>query len=186
MKSILLTVAIGLGLAATPLTAQDGKPGIRNRPAPAWGVTEWLNLPKGKTSLDLADYRGKVIYLYGFQSWCPGCHQHGFPTLKEIIARYGSDTNVAIVAVQTTFEGFQSNGFAQAKQIAKRYELKISVGQSGTAQEPSLVMQRYRTGGTPWVVIIDRQDVVRFNDFHVTAADAGRIIDDLKQAPAKN
>ena len=30
----------------------------------------------------MADFRGKVVYLYFFQSWCPGCHRHGFPTLQ--------------------------------------------------------------------------------------------------------
>ncbi len=181
-----MTTAVCLGVATAPLTAQDGRPGIRNQSAPALGVSQWLNLPKGKTSLDLADHQGKATCLYGFQSWCPGCHKHGFPTLKEIITRYDSDTNVAIVVVQTAFEGFQSNGFEQAKQTAKRYDLKIPIGQSGTAPEPSQLMQRYRTGGTPWIVIIDRRGVVRFNDFHVSAEATSRIIDNLKQASANN
>lgn len=50
MKSILLVFAIGLGLAAMPLIAQDARPGIADQPAPAWGVTEWLNLPKACAS----------------------------------------------------------------------------------------------------------------------------------------
>jgi thiol-disulfide isomerase/thioredoxin len=41
-------------------------------------------------------------------------------------------------------------------------------------------MGRYRTGGTPWVVIIDKQGTVRFNDFHISAAQARRLIDDLR------
>ncbi len=180
-----LLVGLLTCMAAGFLSAQDARLGILNQPAPAWGVQQWLNLPKDKTALDPAEYKGKVIYLYAFQSWCPGCHQQGFPTLKEIIARYGSDTNVAIVAVQTAFEGFQSNGFEQAKQTARRYELKIPVGHSGTAQEPSLLMRRYRTGGTPWTIIIDRKGVVRFNDFHIEAREAAKLIEQLKKGANK-
>jgi hypothetical protein len=38
--------------------------------APSWGKkTQWLNLPQGETSLDITDYRGKVVYLALFQQW---------------------------------------------------------------------------------------------------------------------
>lgn len=59
-------------LASLPALAQRQQPGIVGQPAPAWGVTDWLNLPPNARALDVADLRGKVVYLYGFQSWCPG------------------------------------------------------------------------------------------------------------------
>jgi len=37
--------------------------------APSWGNTRWINLPPGKTGLDIGDYRGKVVYLAFFQKW---------------------------------------------------------------------------------------------------------------------
>jgi hypothetical protein len=46
-------------------------------------------------------------------------------------------------------------------------------------------MRRYRTGGTPWTVIIDRAGIVRFNDFHIEAKAASRLVDHLKQAAPK-
>jgi hypothetical protein len=52
----------------------------------------------------------------------------------------------------------------------QKYELKIpfghDVGDSSTNGFPS-VMYHYRTQGTPWVVIVDRDGMVRYNDFHV-------------------
>ena len=36
-----------------------------------------------------------------------------------------------------------------------------------TESEPSRVMQIYRASGTPWVVLIDKEGVVRFNGFLV-------------------
>jgi len=178
MKLYFATFALFISLSS--VLAQRAEPGIAGRKAPSWGVTQWLNLPDNREGLDIADFKGKVVYLYGFQSWCPGCHRHGFPTLKEIIARYGDDPKVVIVAVQTAFEGFGSNGFDDARRVAERYELSIPVGQSGTAQNRSRLMARYRTGGTPWTIIIGPDGVVRFNDFHITAEKAGALIDRLK------
>jgi len=154
--------------------------GILDEPAPAWRVDQWFNLPGGRDSIDLADYRGKVVYLYGFQSWCPGCHSHGFPTLQELTKRFEGDEDVAFVAVQTTFEGFGTNTPDKALQTANRYDLEIPVGHSGAAAAPSPLMRDYRGGGTPWTVIIGRDGVVRFNDFHITPDEAERLINHLK------
>ena len=153
--------------------------GILGKPAPSLGVKTWFNLPIGQTTVDVTDYEGKVVYLYGFQSWCPGCHSQGFPTLTKLIKHYDGNQDVAFVAVQTTFEGYGTNTPEAAIETAKRYGLTIPVGHSGSRDEPSTFMQRYRTGGTPWTVIIDRNGVVRYNDFHVQPEDAIRLVDGL-------
>ena len=76
--------------------------------------------------------------------------------------------DVAFVAVQTVFEGFSSNTPEKAEATAERYGLKIPFGHSGKEGDPSPMMRRYRTGGTPWTILIDKKGVVRFNDFHIS------------------
>lgn len=169
-----------LGLAGTAV-AQS--PGIDNQPAPAWTVDAWINLPDGATSLDVTDLKGKVVYLYCFQSWCPGCHRHGFPTLQKLIKAFEGDDSVAFVAVQTTFEGFQTNTADRAWETARRYDLTIPVGHSGINGTRSQLMSDYRTGGTPWTVIIDPDGVVRYNGFHPKLEDATELIRSLKTEP---
>jgi len=182
MPSTRLTaVIIGLLL---PAFAALGGPGIVGRPAPSWGVTEWINLPAGKQTLDVDDLEGRVVFMLGFQSWCPGCHSRGFPTLKQLIKDYRSADDVAFVAVQTVFEGYSTNTTQRAWDTARQYELDIPVGHDGSNGQRSSIMQRYRTGGTPWVIIIDKKGVVRFNDFHVPAKRAHAIIDRLRVQPA--
>lgn len=154
--------------------------GILDAKAPAWRVDEWFNLPDGRESIDLEDYRGKVVYLYGFQSWCPGCHRYGFPTLQELTKRFKGQDDVAFIAVQTTFEGFEVNSPDKALETVRKYALDVPVGHSGRANAPSTLMRDYRGGGTPWTVIIDRQGVVRFNDFHITPDEAQRLINQLR------
>ncbi len=159
--------------------------GILDSKAPAWRVEAWHNLPDGRKSIDLDDYRGKVVYLYGFQSWCPGCHKYGFPTLQELTRRFKDQDDVAFVAVQTTFEGFEVNTSDKALETVRQYALDIPVGHSGRANAPSPLMRDYRGGGTPWTVIIDREGVVRFNDFHITPDEAHRLINQLRDSAQK-
>lgn len=153
--------------------------GIRGRPAPSLQIEQWHNLPTGMTSIDVIDYRGKVIYLYSFQSWCPGCHRYGFPTLAELIGYYKDSDDIVFIAVQTSFEGHGTNTPQRAKETADGYGLTIPVGHSGSPQQPSAVMRNYRTGGTPWTVIIDRNGIVRFNDFHIESDAAVTMINRL-------
>ena len=179
-------IAIGVLLAVAGSVMADNESGILGKSAPEWSVDQWLNLPPGKKTLDIQDFRGKVVYLFCFQSWCPGCHSSGFPTLQKVMARFKDNDDVAFVAIQTVFEGFASNTFDHAKEVARKYKLKIPVGQSGEPGKRSRVMARYRTGGTPWVVIIDREGVVRYNAFHVNVDQADRLVRAaLKNPPAK-
>ena len=178
-RLMLVTAFFYILVAAINLDAAAQRMGILYQPAPSWGVSEWVQLPAGKATLDVADFKGKVIYLYCFQNWCPGCHSHGFPLLQKLTRHYKDNDAVAFVAVQTTFEGFFTNTFEGAQEIAERYNLTIPVGQSGSSGHPSKLMVSYRTGGTPWSIVIDKKGVVQFNDFHIYEADAIRLIDGL-------
>ena len=176
-------VAAGALLAIASAAAAENERGILGKQAPAWSVDQWLNLPPGKKKVDLQDFHGKVLYLFCFQSWCPGCHSIGFPTLRKVMSRFKGNDDVAFVAIQTVFEGFASNTFDHAKQIARKYKLTMPVGQSGEHGNQSEVMARYRSGGTPWVVIIDRDGVVRHNEFHIGVEEADELIRTLLKRP---
>lgn len=154
--------------------------GIAGYKAPKWGVDSWLNSPIKGQGPTLADYEGKVLYLYFFQSWCPGCHSHGFPTLNSLKERYADHPNVAFVAIQTVFEGFATNTFDAAKATAKKHQLDIPVGHDANLEEHfSSVMGNYRSGGTPWTVLIDKNGYVRFNDFRATPDQMHNMIETL-------
>ncbi len=175
--------AVTIALLASPALAQGRLPGIAGRAAPSWSVTDWINLPAGTGTLDIDDLEGKVVFVLGFQSWCPGCHSRGFPTLKQLIKEYKTADDVSFVAVQTVFEGFSTNTAQRAWATAREYKLDIPIGHDGTAGRPSILMQRYRTGGTPWVIIVDKQGIVRFNDFHIPLNRARALIDELRGRP---
>jgi len=157
--------------------------GILGRQAPEWGVRQWFNLPAGKETVDLKDYEGKVVYLYCFQSWCPGCHSSGFPSMLSAIDMFRDADDVTFVTVQTVFEGFEINSAAKAEETASRYELTIPVGHDpGPGNSGSELMRHYRTGGTPWTVIIGKDGHVHFNEFHASTGPICQLIDLLRRA----
>jgi thiol-disulfide isomerase/thioredoxin len=156
--------------------------GIAGRSAPSWNVERWHQLPQGSDSLDVGDFKGKALYIFCFQSWCPGCNSKGFPLLKRMVERYEADPRVAFVAIQTVFEGANVNTFAKAREKTASFGLTIPVGHTEGRNGSPPFMVDYRTGGTPWTVIVDQAGIVRFNDFHTTEDAAVKLIDTLLAA----
>jgi len=60
-------------------------------------------------AVQLSDYAGHFKVIYGFQSWCPGCHSRGLPALQRMSTALKDNDKVSFFAVQTVFEGFQEN-----------------------------------------------------------------------------
>lgn len=164
------------------MTVSQHQYGIIGQRAPEWGVAQWFNLPDGTTQLDLADFSGKVVYLFGFQSWCPGCHSHGFPALRDVEAHFNESDDVAFVAVQTVFEGHHVNTPERAREDVRKFGLDIPVGHdAGPNGKHSTLMRRYRSGGTPWTVIIDPDGIVQFNGFSIDPDRAIALIERLRE-----
>lgn len=162
---------------------QKPKLGILNQKAPELTVNVWQQLPKSNTTneIKLEDYRGKVVYLYFFQSWCPGCHSQGFPTLAQLQKKFADDKEVVFLTIQTTFEGKSTNTPQRGLATAKKFKLQIPVGHSEAKRGSPQIMRDYRTGGTPWTVVVDKKGIVRFNDFHIKPADGTKLIETLKK-----
>jgi thiol-disulfide isomerase/thioredoxin len=111
-----------------------------------------------------------VRHLKCFQNWCPGCHKYGFPTLKKVADAFDGDDRVSVAAVQTVFEGFSENTQAAVRELQLRYQLPIPMGHDPARDEHEglpKTMLSYRTGGTPWVIIIDPLGTVAYNDYHI-------------------
>lgn len=139
--------------------------GILGQIAPELSVADWID-GNGQPSAAwrLADHADAVRVIYCFQAWCPGCHHSGFPTLQKLAAEY-AQKGVEFAVIQTVFEGHDQNGPEQRRAMQQRYELALPFGQDGAYPRPD-TMTAYRTGGTPWWIVIDRQGRVIYNDFH--------------------
>lgn len=164
------------------MSNHDTKYGIEGHKAPE--LTKDIQWVDGngdeQAAIQLADYEGKFKVLYGFQSWCPGCHSRGLPALQKMTKALKDNDQVVFFALQTVFEGSHVNTKEKMLETQKKYNLKIPFGHdagNAASRNQSTTMNNYRTGGTPWFIFIDQNDQVVFNDFHL---DADKAIEFLK------
>jgi hypothetical protein len=101
--------------------------------------------------------------------------------LQEIASYYSNDPKVAVVTIQTTFEGFGINSFKVLGQIADKYNLTIPIGHSGWPGNPSPLLYKYAARGTPWLVIVDKSGMIRFSNFHLKPSQSKELIEELKK-----
>ncbi len=170
--------------------AQKRKIGIVGKQAPEWKVQSWIDAEGNPTEeVKLSDYEGKVVFMLTFQSWCPGCHRYGFPTLQKTIEAFEGNDEVAFVSVQTVFEGASINTVDKVKETQERYDLKIPMGHDvgdASTRNRSHILTNYRTGGTPWIILIDQKGKVVFNDYHINADEAIAMIKGLLKRNKKS
>ncbi len=63
LSLIVLCLCSSVGILSTSVFS------AQHERAPSWEGAEWINLAPGKTSLDVQDFKGQVIYLSFFQKW---------------------------------------------------------------------------------------------------------------------
>lgn len=163
-----------LGVAASgvlqPAFAAKSKRGILGEAAPRLQVDRWIDKAGKPLDFDVSTLEGQWVYMKCFQSWCPGCHKLGFPALQAFTKAFADESRVSIIALQTVFEGFGVNTEEKVRAMQLRYALPIVMGHDPgdpNGDHLPLTMREYRTGGTPWVVIIDPNGMVVYNDFHI-------------------
>ena len=140
--------------------------------APELNVNQWIDAHGNKTTpIQLSDFAGNFKIIYCFQSWCPGCHSHGLPSLQKMVTALEGHPKITFLAIQTVFEGFDKNTYEKMVATQKQYELKIPFGHDAgdDGKSVSNVMKNYKTRGTPWFILIDKHDNVVFEDFHINA-----------------
>ena len=147
------------------------KPGIVGQKAPELNVPLWIDGDGNVISpILLADHEEQFKVIYCFQSWCPGCHSRGLPSLKQMVDAFEGNDKVAFFAIQTVFEGAKVNTFDKLSETQEKYNLTIPFGHDvgdETTRNRSSTMFNYRTGGTPWFILVNQEGTVVFNDFHL-------------------
>jgi len=152
--------------------------------APEFNVKNWIDADGYATAeIKLSDYKGKFKVVYCFQHWCPGCHSKGLPNLKQMVIALEGNNNVAFLAIQTVFEGYDANTYDKIIETQKKYDLKIPFGHDAgdDGKSRSNIMTNYKTGGTPWFILIDKNDNVVFADFHLNVDGAVEVINILSR-----
>jgi thiol-disulfide isomerase/thioredoxin len=156
-----LAVANLPGALASPALAQ----GI-SRPAPQWEILEWINGDGGNVDT----LKGKVIVIDFFQLWCPGCNKFSGPLMQYWQQKFAADIaagRLVMVKIHTVFEGRNYQTVKRLKRYVKDKGITIPVGVDRHIARRRLpeTMRRYNTKGTPEMAIIDKDGMIRFQQF---------------------
>ena len=163
-----LRVLMTVPFAPFAITAFGGGRSMVGRTAPELHADFWIDADGEPTQFSLMDQRGRWVHVKCWQSWCPGCHSHGFPALQRMVRAFEGDARVVNVAVQTVFEGHGINAADKVRETQLQYDLPIVFGHDPGEDQPygrPQTMRDFRTGGTPWHILIDPQGQVVFDGF---------------------
>ena len=95
---------------------------------------------------------------------------------------YKNNSRVKFIAIQTVFEGYEFNSREKLRKNQLEWGLKIPMAHApGNPQTHDIpaIMKNYRSGGTPWAVIINPKGTVVYNHFHIEPPQATAIIEQL-------
>ena len=95
-----------------------------------------------------------------------GCHSHGLPALQRMVEAFEGGPRVVDIAVQTVFEGHGINSADKVRATQLQYDLPIIFGHDPGENQPHRrpkTMVEFRTGETPWHILINPQGQAVFN-----------------------
>lgn len=131
--------------------------------APELAVHCWFNTDR---PIDLAGLRGRVVALVAFQALCPQSVAVAIPQAKRIHETF-APSDVSVIGLHATFEHHEAYSQATVKAFIQEYRLKfpIALDSAGTTGPIPQTMDRYQMRGTPSLVLIDRQGMIRKHAF---------------------
>lgn len=121
--------ALDLGKLPPPISAQDAA---------------------GK-AVDLNSYRGKVVYLDFWASWCGPCRK-SFPWMNALSERYSKD-GLVVLAINVDEQA------ADAQRFLQKYPAKFTVLYDAKGDTP----RAYNIPGMPSSFVLDRQGILRLS-----------------------
>jgi thiol-disulfide isomerase/thioredoxin len=143
MKSRLSALAVALGLIlASPALAFNFAP-TEPRPAPEFSFLDALG-----NELSLADFRGKVVVLNLWATWCAPC-RHEMPSLDRLQAEHGGD-DLEVIAL--------SMDRGESLDKIKEFYAEVGVEHLAIYRDPKAAASRaLRAPGLPTTVVFDKQ-----------------------------
>ncbi|MEE9333653.1 MAG: TlpA disulfide reductase family protein [Granulosicoccaceae bacterium] len=162
---IVSTLCISIGWSAEKyIPAPDGI--VKARPAPDWDIAEWINADPGTVKAN----RDRVIVIDFFQLWCPGCNAFSGPLMQKWQDRFSDEIasgDLLLLKIHTVFEGhnYQTTRKLKRYLIEKGISLPVGVDRHLGNDDLPETKKHYQTRGTPEIVMIDREGMIRFQQF---------------------
>ncbi len=154
--------------------------GLVGEPVPDFYISKWQGLPEGQTEMRLKDLRGKVVFLLLFQTTCEFSREDAMPLMSGMFQRYRDDPDVQFLAIQNSLPRFDENTLESAAKLCGEFDLPIPVGHDDSTIPTQSICKILDAPGTPWIILVDREGIVRFSDLPESLKDP-EVLDKLKR-----
>jgi peroxiredoxin len=155
--------ALGM-ILAMPLAATAAPEDIQGREAPDF-VLKTLE----QSNLRLSEFRGEVVLLNFWASWCGACRQ-AMPALNDIYEKY-RHVGLVMLSVNLDEEAHRAHDMASSLKI--RFPVLLD--------DRKIASQAFKVDNMPLTVLIDREGVVRFTHVGYNAGDESKILAPLRK-----
>lgn len=125
-------------------------------------------------SISLHDYRGQVVYLTFWASWCVPCRQE-MPYLAQLWQRHRK-AGLQVIGINAEEDE------AAARQFAEEYSLAFPL----VRDEDRAVTKAYRVPGFPTHYIVDRRGRIRFSGLGFNLADVAAVSQEVETLLAES
>jgi cytochrome c biogenesis protein CcmG, thiol:disulfide interchange protein DsbE len=155
LSSVAFSVLLS-GLVALPALAADV-----GTAAPSFTLEGIKNVTAGQ-KVSLANYKGKIVYVDFWASWCIPC-QSSFPVLEKLREKYKSK-GFEVVAIN------MDENLEDANKFLTKYPVSFPIARDAVGS----VAEQYKVKGMPSAYILDAKGVVLhviegFNEAQETA-----------------
>ena len=154
----------GLLLLAITLVAACGEQRFEAQEAKAFT----LPLLDSTGSLSLEDYRGDVVYLTFWASWCVPCRQE-MPYLAQLWHRH-QQSGLQIIGINV------DDDISAARQFAADHDLPFPL----VHDQDRTLSKLYRVPGFPTHFIVDRAGKIRYSGLGFNLADVGAVSQEVE------
>ncbi len=135
-------------IASAPATTKESSAKIGTEignTAPDFQLAKMDNSP-----MSLADLRGQPAVLVFWTAWCPVCKEEA-PHFNQLAAQY-EPKGVRVLGINI------NDSLARAESGIKEFGIRYAVARDADAS----VTHRYKVAGTPTIIFLDRNGVVRY------------------------
>lgn len=140
--------------------------GIVNKKAPEFTLSGL----DGKT-VSLSDFKGRVVFLDFWASWCPPCKKE-MPELRKLSDKFPA-SDLAIVAVSVDKKKEHANGFISTVPGASAKFIVLH-------DPASSVVSQYMAQAMPTSFILDKSGVIRFVHFGYREEDPAEWVKEIE------
>lgn len=115
-------------------------------------------------NVKLSDYKGKIVILDFWATWCGPC-KRSFPAMKKAVDLYKNDNEVQFLFIHTWERGSVEDAYKDAKAYLADNDysdFKLLMDTKDPETRSNKAISAYKVNGIPAKFIIDKNGVIRF------------------------